>query len=231
MDLAKIKAIQDWPEPVNLHELVHVAGKKNVVADALSRRRHVAVVSIAYQHALDEMRDHYSTDEDFAEPYDALVRGNSYGLKDGFLMFRGKLCVSRLLRQKAQLALIQAKATAEVAQAKQLALEKEIRLKSADLALANLKRVQVEYWGEGERVELAGSFNGWKYFILMESDPTSEISRPDGSRGPMMWGAELWLYPGVYEIKFIIDGVWQIDQRREVVTKNSLHNNLLRVEP
>lgn len=42
---------------------------------------------------------------------------------------------------QAQLALVQAKATAEVAQAKQLALEKDIRLKSADLALANLKRV------------------------------------------------------------------------------------------
>ncbi|KAI5081011.1 hypothetical protein GOP47_0004194 [Adiantum capillus-veneris] len=132
---------------------------------------------------------------------------------------------------KAQLALIQAKATAEVAQAKQLVLEKDIRLKSADLALANLKRVHVEYWGEGERVELAGSFNGWKYFILMESDPTSEISKPDGSRGPMMWGTELWLYPGVYEIKFIIDGVWQIDQRREIMTRNSHHNNILRVEP
>ncbi|MCO5564013.1 hypothetical protein L7F22_017668 [Adiantum nelumboides] len=45
----------------------------------------------------------YSTDEDFVEPYDALVCGehpDSYSLKDGFLMFRGKLCVPRPLRQK-----------------------------------------------------------------------------------------------------------------------------------
>ncbi|MCO5579747.1 hypothetical protein L7F22_033607 [Adiantum nelumboides] len=87
----------------NYLQLVHVAGKNNVVADALSRRPHVAAVSIAYQHELDEMQDHYSTVEDFAEPYDALVCGehlDSYSLKDGFLMFRGKLCVSRLLRQK-----------------------------------------------------------------------------------------------------------------------------------
>ncbi|MCO5578663.1 hypothetical protein L7F22_032507 [Adiantum nelumboides] len=49
------------------------------------------------------MRDHYNTDEDFAESYDALVRGehpDSYSLKEGSLMFRGKLCVSRLLQQK-----------------------------------------------------------------------------------------------------------------------------------
>ncbi|MCO5608399.1 hypothetical protein L7F22_062608 [Adiantum nelumboides] len=60
-------------------------------------------MSIAYQHELDEMRDHNSTDKDFVEPYDALVRGkhpDSYSLKNGFLMFCGKLCVSRLLRQK-----------------------------------------------------------------------------------------------------------------------------------
>ncbi|MCO5551079.1 hypothetical protein L7F22_004576 [Adiantum nelumboides] len=84
-------------------QLVHVAGKENVVADALSRCPHVAAVSIAYQHELDEIRYHYSTYEDFAEPYAALVRGehpDSFSLKDGFLMFHGKLCVSRLLRQK-----------------------------------------------------------------------------------------------------------------------------------
>ncbi|MCO5605701.1 hypothetical protein L7F22_059885 [Adiantum nelumboides] len=68
-------------------QLVHVAGKNNVVADALSGSPHVAAVSIAYHHELDEMRDHYSTDEDFAEPYDAIVRGehpDSLSLKDGF---------------------------------------------------------------------------------------------------------------------------------------------------
>ncbi|MCO5593498.1 hypothetical protein L7F22_047512 [Adiantum nelumboides] len=76
-------------EKLTTEPLVHIAGK-NVVADALSRRPHVAAVLIAYQHELDEMRDHYSTDEDFAEPYDALVRGehpDSYSLKDGFLFF------------------------------------------------------------------------------------------------------------------------------------------------
>ena len=43
-------------------------------------------------------------------------------------------------------------------------------------------QVQVEYWGEGSVVELAGSFNGWKHFVVMKPDLTSEISKPDGSR-------------------------------------------------
>jgi hypothetical protein len=42
--------------------------------------------------------------------------------------------------------------------------------------------VRVEYWGEGSTVELAGSFNGWKHFVAMKPDLTSEISKPDGSR-------------------------------------------------
>ncbi|MCO5575956.1 hypothetical protein L7F22_029763 [Adiantum nelumboides] len=40
-------------------QLVHGAGKKNVVADALSRRPHVAAVSIAYQHELQIEDDCY----------------------------------------------------------------------------------------------------------------------------------------------------------------------------
>ncbi|MCO5594285.1 hypothetical protein L7F22_048314 [Adiantum nelumboides] len=84
-------------------QFVHVADKKNLVVDAFSRPPHVAAVSIAYQHELDEMRDHYNPNEDFVEPYAVLVRGehpDSFSLNDGFLMFRGKLCVSRLVRQK-----------------------------------------------------------------------------------------------------------------------------------
>lgn len=140
--------------------------------------------------------------------------------------------LSRELEEtKAQLALVQAKAMAEVAQIKQMALEKEMRLKSADQALANLKKVEIEYWGEGGGVQLAGSFNGWQHFIAMEPDPNSEIAKSDGSRGPMIWGTELWLYPGIYEIKFIVDGNWQIDQRREVMMQSTHQNNILRVEP
>ena len=30
-------------------------------------------------------------------------------------------------------------------------------------------QVQVEYWGEGSAVELAGSFNGWKHFVVMKA--------------------------------------------------------------
>ncbi|MCO5577740.1 hypothetical protein L7F22_031572 [Adiantum nelumboides] len=66
-----------------IHFLGHIVSKDGVRMDparqsrtsqnqsnfmrALSRRPHVAAVSIAYQHELDEIRDYYSSDEDFAE--------------------------------------------------------------------------------------------------------------------------------------------------------------------
>ncbi|KAL2612115.1 hypothetical protein R1flu_023807 [Riccia fluitans] len=131
---------------------------------------------------------------------------------------------------KAQFSLARAKATAELVHATQLAAEREARLQAAEGALSSLKQVHLEWWGEAKHVELAGTFNGWQHRILMEPDPTSEIPKPDGSRGQMMWGTHLYLYPGVYEIKFIIDGNWQLDHRREVVMRHGNQNNVLRVE-
>ncbi|MCO5600277.1 hypothetical protein L7F22_054387 [Adiantum nelumboides] len=38
-------------------QIVHVEGKKNVVADALSRKPQISAVSIPYHHELDDMRE------------------------------------------------------------------------------------------------------------------------------------------------------------------------------
>eukprot|EP00249_Psilotum_nudum_P004104 c17642_g1_i2 orf=557-2125(+) len=135
-----------------------------------------------------------------------------------------------LVEVKAQLALIKVKAMAELAQSKQFALDREIQLSAANQALADLKQVRIEYWCQGGCVELAGSFNGWHHRIAMRPDPSSEMPNPDGSKGIMMWGTKLWLYPGIYEIKFVVDENWQIDPRREVVMWNSHQNNILRVD-
>ncbi|MCO5565158.1 hypothetical protein L7F22_018831 [Adiantum nelumboides] len=161
MDPAKIKAIQDWPETVNLHEVrsflglcsyyrrfirffaeiatpLHDLMRKGVVFRFGERQQQAFKLlkeklttepvlilpdlrksfqgfkrareayadlreAIARRDSCFRVKEAPSTDEDFAEPYDVFVRGehpDSYSLKDGFLMFRGKLCVSRLLRQK-----------------------------------------------------------------------------------------------------------------------------------
>jgi hypothetical protein len=94
-------------------------------------------------------------------------------------------------------------------------------------------QVHVEWWGKGHQVELAGSFNGWGHHLCLFPDLASESPKHDrdGSRGAMMWAVDLWLYPGIYEIKFIVDGKWQIDHQREEVQHNLGSNNLLQVDP
>lgn len=129
------------------------------------------------------------------------------------------------------LALVRAKHSAEMAQAKLVAVEKDLRLQVAEQALQSLKLTQVDWWGEGSRVELAGSFNGWKsHFYLLPDLSSKALLMLPGTRSPLLWRTELWLYPGVYEIKFIVDGKWVLDNRREIVQGHMGQNNLLHVE-
>ncbi|XP_024395839.2 uncharacterized protein [Physcomitrium patens] len=133
---------------------------------------------------------------------------------------------------KAVLSLVRAKQSADMAQAKLMAVEKDLRLQAAEQAVDSLKLTQVDWWGEGSRVELAGSFNGWKsHFYLLPDLSSKALLMLPGTRSPLLWRTELWLYPGVYEIKFIVDGNWVIDDRREIVQGNLDENNLLYVEP
>lgn len=135
-----------------------------------------------------------------------------------------------LEKEKAALYLIQLKAMQEVVRVKEIVSQKESQLSAADQELSDLKQVRIEYWGHGQNVELTGSFNGWHHHIPMELEPASEIQNPSGERGEAMWSTKLWLYPGNYEIKFVVDGKWKIDPRREVVvTKDMVQNNVLKV--
>ena len=84
-------------------QIVHVQGKKNVVADALSRKPQVSAVSISYHQELEDIKEQYADDEDFAGIYEQLISGqhhDHYVLKDGVLMMHGKLCVTKQLRPK-----------------------------------------------------------------------------------------------------------------------------------
>ncbi|MCO5581672.1 hypothetical protein L7F22_035561 [Adiantum nelumboides] len=84
-------------------QIVHVEGKKNVVADAFSRKPQISAVSIPYHHELDDMKEQYANDEDFARVFEQLMDGQRhehYLLKDGFMMMHARLCVTRPLRRK-----------------------------------------------------------------------------------------------------------------------------------
>ncbi|KAI3706724.1 hypothetical protein L6452_24652 [Arctium lappa] len=133
-------------------------------------------------------------------------------------------------KNKQALLELQAKAETEISKAQKLLLDKDAELHAAEESLSGLKQVQVEYWGDGETVEVAGSFNGWLHGVKLDPQPSSNITDPVELRTSRLWRSMLWLYPGIYEIKFIVDGKWMIDPMKEIVTRGSIRNNVLRVD-
>lgn len=133
-------------------------------------------------------------------------------------------------KEKQTLSILQAKANAEIGNAHRGITEKDVELRDTEESLSGLKEVQIEYWGNGETVEVAGSFNGWLHRIEMDLQPSSKMITPTVSRNSKHWSTILWLYPGVYEIKFIVDGNWRIDSNLEVITSGNITNNVLKVD-
>lgn len=134
-------------------------------------------------------------------------------------------------KEKQGLSILQSKAESEISKAQKLISEKDVELHAAEESLSGLVEAKVQYTGEGQMVEVAGSFNGWHQIIKMEPQPSSTLLDPVGSRKSRLWSTTLWLYPGVYEIKFVVDGQWKIDPQRESTIKGGIENNLLRVVP
>ncbi|XP_042054267.1 protein PTST homolog 3, chloroplastic-like isoform X2 [Salvia splendens] len=134
-------------------------------------------------------------------------------------------------KEKLALSLLHSKAEEEISNAHELISEKETELHEAEEIFSGLTEVEIQYSGEAETVELAGSFNGWHQKIPMELQSTSSsVTYPTESSTSQDWRVVLWLYPGVYEIKFVVNGDWKIDPERETVSRNGVHNNILRVD-
>ncbi|KAH1216799.1 Protein PTST 3, chloroplastic [Glycine max] len=150
------------------------------------------------------------------------------------LVYQKELELSRLKEQiekeKLALSVLQTKAEAEISKARKLISEKDAELHVAEESLSGLKEVQIEFCGDGDVVEVAGSFNGWHHRIEMDLQQSTSAIDLDGSRSSRCWSTMLWLYPGVYEIKFVVDGKWITDPQRESVTRGHICNNILRVD-
>ena len=86
----------------NFH-IARIAGKNNLVADALSRRPLVNAVTMAHHNDLTAVIDDYTNDEDFASIMAAISNDlphEPYSLKDGFLLYGSRLCITKNLREK-----------------------------------------------------------------------------------------------------------------------------------
>lgn len=145
-----------------------------------------------------------------------------------FMLRQKELELSRLKEQiekeKLSLSVLQRKAETEIQRAQMLVSQKDVELQEAEESLSGLKEVEIEYCGDGNVVEVTGSFNGWEHRVGLEL----ETSKSTGKE--KCWSTLLWLYPGTYEIKFIVDGQWITDPQRDSVTRGHVTNNILKVE-
>ncbi|CAI9097964.1 OLC1v1034491C1 [Oldenlandia corymbosa var. corymbosa] len=121
----------------------------------------------------------------------------------------------QLENEKLALSMFQTRAQREISEAQKRISDKDAELHATEEILSGMEEVEIQFWSEGEVVEVAGSFNGWHQSIKMESQPPSSISVATRSQKSRLWKTLLWLYPGVYEIKFIVDGHWTVDPHRD----------------
>ncbi|XP_010423715.1 PREDICTED: uncharacterized protein LOC104708787 isoform X2 [Camelina sativa] len=145
-----------------------------------------------------------------------------------FMLNQKELELSRLKEQiekeKLSLSVLQRRAETEIQKAQMLISEKEVELQEAEESLSGLQEVVIEYCGDGNVVEVTGSFNGWQHRVGMELQASKSIGKQK------CWSTLLWLYPGTYEIKFIVDGQWITDPQKDSVTRGHITNNILKVE-
>jgi 1,4-alpha-glucan branching enzyme len=57
---------------------------------------------------------------------------------------------------------------------------------------------------DAKSVHLAGNFNGW-------SRSSYPLSKAKTSPGHDVWQRTVYLEPGVYEYRFVVDGIWHDD--------------------
>eukprot|EP00850_Spirogloea_muscicola_P009532 SM000053S17489 [mRNA] locus=s53:750374:754015:- [translate_table: standard] len=77
--------------------------------------------------------------------------------------------------------------------------------------------IRVVWPDPASTVFLTGSYDNWSTQTQLEKSNAG------------VFVATLQLYPGRYQIKFIVDGVWRVDPRREIVYSDGHENNQLTI--
>ncbi|TVU45655.1 hypothetical protein EJB05_05147, partial [Eragrostis curvula] len=116
---------------------------------------------------------------------------------------------------RAKIAVLEGKMALEIIERNKIIEEKQRRLDEVEKALSELRTVYIVWANPASEVLVIGSFDGW----------TSQRKMERSERG--IFSLNLRLYPGRYEIKFIVDGVWKNDPLRPTVYNNGHENNLL----
>ncbi|XP_034224362.1 protein PTST homolog 2, chloroplastic isoform X2 [Prunus dulcis] len=121
----------------------------------------------------------------------------------------------KLRSTRAKLAVLEGKMALAIIAAQKTVEEKQRRINDARRAVQLLRTAYIVWPNSASEVLIAGSYDGWTTQRKMEKSSTGIFSLC------------LRLYPGRYEIKFIVDGEWRIDPLRPIVHNSGYENNVL----
>ncbi|KAL4639330.1 hypothetical protein ACB092_03G210100 [Castanea dentata] len=191
-------------EPISCHEIN--------VNEIQTRLQHLELELISVLHLVRSSagqimsrKDHESSSEELQKLSDALE------FQENEIMD----AQDRLRSTRAKLAILEGKMALAIIDAQKVVEEKQVRIDDAHRALRLLRTTCIVWPNSASEVLLVGSFDGWATQRKMEKSSTGIFS------------LDLKLYPGRYEIKFIVDGQWKIDALRPIVKNNGYENNLL----
>ncbi|ESQ34347.1 hypothetical protein EUTSA_v10007340mg [Eutrema salsugineum] len=122
---------------------------------------------------------------------------------------------NKLRSTRAKLAVLEGKMAMAIIDAQKIVREKQRKIDHASRALRLLRTASIVWPNSASEVLLTGSFDGWSTQRKMKKAQNGVFS------------LSLKLYPGKYEIKFIVDGQWKVDPLRPIVTSDGYENNLL----
>ncbi|XP_057993802.1 protein PTST, chloroplastic isoform X2 [Hevea brasiliensis] len=101
------------------------------------------------------------------------------------------------------------------------AVHERLKEQIKDVDAAQSKEVHLFWCGMAESVQVMGSFDGWSLGEHLSPEYDGSFNR---------FTTTLMLRPGRYEIKFLVDGEWQLSPEYPTVGEGPTENNLLVVE-
>ncbi|XP_073394869.1 protein PTST, chloroplastic [Physcomitrium patens] len=93
------------------------------------------------------------------------------------------------------------------------------RIKDADQV--RVRRIDLVFYGMAEDVQVMGSFDGWTRGEQMSPENTGTFTK---------FTTSIKLRPGQYEIKFLVDGEWQLSPELPTVGEGLTMNNMIIVD-
>ncbi|GMH20359.1 hypothetical protein Nepgr_022200 [Nepenthes gracilis] len=100
-------------------------------------------------------------------------------------------------------------------------VQEKLKEQIKDVEAAQSREVPLFWIGMAESVQVMGSFDGWSKGEHLSAEYTGSYTK---------FSTILFLRPGRYEIKFMVDGEWQLSPEFPTVGEGLMENNLLIVE-